>query len=87
MPQKRKSTEEEEDSEVEDMEEEDGEVDESGDEEGNAMAPPSKKHKGNEEADVGIVEKITLENFMNHKHLELTFGPKINFIVGVNGSM
>jgi len=46
-------------------------------------------HFGNErdaEAEAGIIEKIRLENFMCHRHLELSFGPNINFIVGVNGS-
>jgi len=38
------------------------------------------------EAEVGILEKIRVENFMCHDHLELTFGPNVNFIVGVNGS-
>jgi hypothetical protein len=38
------------------------------------------------EAEVGIIEEITLINFMCHKHLNLKFGPNINFIVGQNGS-
>ncbi len=38
------------------------------------------------QAEVGIVEEITLQNFMCHKHLNLQFGPNINFIVGPNGS-
>jgi len=37
-------------------------------------------------AQVGIIEKIKLENFMCHQHLELKLGPNINFIIGVNGS-
>jgi len=38
------------------------------------------------EAEAGIIEKIVLENFMCHSHLEIYFGPKVNFIVGLNGS-
>ena len=36
---------------------------------------------------IGIIEMITLQNFMCHGHLELRFGPNINFIIGSNGSM
>lgn len=39
------------------------------------------------ESDAGIVERITLKNFMCHSHLgPFTFGPNVNFIVGNNGS-
>jgi recombinational DNA repair ATPase RecF len=38
------------------------------------------------EAEVGIIEEITLQNFMCHKHLSMRFGPNVNFIVGHNGS-
>jgi hypothetical protein len=38
------------------------------------------------EAEVGVIEKIKLENFMCHRHLELKLGPNINFIIGQNGS-
>ncbi|KAK5852944.1 hypothetical protein PBY51_006775 [Eleginops maclovinus] len=38
-------------------------------------------------SDAGIVESITLKNFMCHSHLgPFTFGPNVNFIVGNNGS-
>lgn len=40
-----------------------------------------------DEAEVGIVEKIEVINFMCHKHLEISFCPHINFIVGRNGSL
>eukprot|EP00795_Rhopilema_esculentum_P017575 gene17575-9207_t len=38
------------------------------------------------EAEVGIIERITLQNFMCHKFLEINFGPNVNFIIGKNGS-
>src|SRR5690349_7430022 len=38
------------------------------------------------EADVGIIEEITLHNFMCHKNLNIKLGPHINFIVVQNGS-
>lgn len=38
-------------------------------------------------SDAGIVESITLKNFMCHSHLgPFTFGSNVNFIVGNNGS-
>ncbi|KAJ3284583.1 Structural maintenance of chromosomes protein 6 [Borealophlyctis nickersoniae] len=37
-------------------------------------------------ADVGTVESVEMVNFMCHKYLQLDFGPKINFIIGNNGS-
>lgn len=37
--------------------------------------------------DVGIIESITLKNFMCHAHLgPFAFGPNVNFVVGNNGS-
>ncbi|XP_071773846.1 structural maintenance of chromosomes protein 6 isoform X1 [Centroberyx gerrardi] len=40
-----------------------------------------------EEGDVGIVESITLKNFMCHSLLgPFTFGSNVNFVVGNNGS-
>ncbi|XP_022314343.2 structural maintenance of chromosomes protein 6-like isoform X1 [Crassostrea virginica] len=38
------------------------------------------------EADIGIVEKICLKNFMCHSRLDVSLGPHVNFIVGRNGS-
>ncbi|KAL3052488.1 hypothetical protein OYC64_005102 [Pagothenia borchgrevinki] len=38
-------------------------------------------------SDAGIVESITLKNFMCHSHLgPFTFGSNVNFVVGNNGS-
>nr|QIC49993.1 structural maintenance of chromosomes protein 6 [Actinia equina] len=38
------------------------------------------------EAEVGIIEKITLINFMCHTMLEVPFGSNVNFVIGRNGS-
>ncbi|XP_048256019.1 structural maintenance of chromosomes protein 6-like isoform X1 [Haliotis rufescens] len=38
------------------------------------------------EAEVGIIEKISVKNFMCHTRLDVNFGPHVNFIVGRNGS-
>lgn len=38
------------------------------------------------EAEVGIIEKITLVNFMCHTMLEVPLGANVNFIIGQNGS-
>ncbi|KAG9290012.1 hypothetical protein G9A89_010318 [Geosiphon pyriformis] len=37
-------------------------------------------------AESGVMESIELVNFMCHKFLKVNFGPKINFIIGHNGS-
>ncbi|XP_022686696.1 structural maintenance of chromosomes protein 6-like isoform X1 [Varroa jacobsoni] len=34
----------------------------------------------------GVIERISLKNFMCHSHLEFAFAPRVNFIVGRNGS-
>lgn len=37
--------------------------------------------------DIGVIENITLKNFMNHNLFgPFSFGPNVNFIVGNNGS-
>ena len=38
------------------------------------------------EAEVGVIEKITLINFMCHKRLDISLCPNVNFILGRNGS-
>ncbi|CAH1773617.1 unnamed protein product [Owenia fusiformis] len=38
------------------------------------------------EAEYGIVENISLKNFMCHTKLDFTFGPQVNFVIGRNGS-
>ncbi|KAH8072267.1 P-loop containing nucleoside triphosphate hydrolase protein [Cristinia sonorae] len=37
-------------------------------------------------AEMGIIEKLEMHQFMCHKYLTFTFGPQINFIIGHNGS-
>lgn len=37
-------------------------------------------------AKAGIIEKISLKNFMCHDSFELELGPQLNFIIGRNGS-
>ncbi|KAI8975013.1 hypothetical protein BDB01DRAFT_383344 [Pilobolus umbonatus] len=34
----------------------------------------------------GTIEQMELINFMCHAHLKVDFGPKINFVIGHNGS-
>lgn len=34
-------------------------------------------------AQTGIINKIEVHNFLCHEHLEVEFGPQINFIIGV----
>lgn len=63
------------------MQQEDGES-----EDDNEAAEMPEQRQRSEEGEAGIIEKIKLENFMCHRHLELKLGPNINFIIGVNGS-
>ena len=37
-------------------------------------------------ADVGVIEKLMLVNFMCHKRLDIILSPNVNFILGRNGS-
>lgn len=36
--------------------------------------------------EIGHIKSITLQNFMCHANFHLDFGPRVNFIVGQNGS-
>ena len=65
------------DSEDEDQEQD---LDSSDDEEMATQSRSASERRG------GTVEEIILENFMCHKHLKTTLGPKINFLTGPNGS-
>ena len=38
------------------------------------------------EAEVGILRRVVVKNFMCHRYLEVNFGPNMNFITGLNGS-
>jgi hypothetical protein len=65
---------------IEDLMEDLAEEEESG-------TQPSQALTGDEDKfQVGVIEKMTLVNFMCHRHLTVSFGPNVNFIVGRNGS-
>ncbi|KAL5021926.1 hypothetical protein ScPMuIL_001081, partial [Solemya velum] len=49
-----------------------------------SQAPDFETHR--KEAETGIVESVSLKNFMCHSRLDVTLGPHVNFIVGRNGS-
>lgn len=34
----------------------------------------------------GTIARVEVVNFMCHKYLKVDFGPKINFVIGHNGS-
>ena len=36
--------------------------------------------------DCGTIESVQLFNFMCHDHFEITFNPRVNFVIGKNGS-
>lgn len=61
--------------------------------------PPKRSNMGNasislmgrssdiyETLDMGVIEKVSLKNFMCHTQLTMTFASNVNFIVGKNGS-
>lgn len=37
-------------------------------------------------ATMGVIERVDMINFMCHRHLSIPLGPRINFIIGHNGS-
>ncbi|GMF48539.1 unnamed protein product [Phytophthora fragariaefolia] len=39
-----------------------------------------------DESEMGVIEEIYCENFMCHRKLRVTLGPRVNFITGENGS-
>lgn len=45
-----------------------------------------KRRNPDDLATAGVVKEITLVNFMCHENLTVTFGERINFVVGHNGS-
>ncbi|CAJ0843641.1 16359_t:CDS:10, partial [Entrophospora sp. SA101] len=45
-----------------------------------------KKKSAGATAESGVIDSIELINFMCHKFLKVSFGPKINFVTGHNGS-
>ena len=41
---------------------------------------------GEDYAQVGVIEKVTVQNFLCHRFLEIAFGLNVNFVNGANGS-
>ncbi|KAM9995704.1 hypothetical protein ACTFIY_001895 [Dictyostelium cf. discoideum] len=85
----------------EDDEEDDEDVDSSGSDSGSsdddeddgnsedereAVRREQQLKSGVTEPEAGIIESITLENFMCHRHFKLDFCSNVNFIAGENGS-
>ncbi|WWD18585.1 hypothetical protein CI109_103038 [Kwoniella shandongensis] len=70
-------------------EEDDFEEPEYGDEDLVAAYEAAKAHQkgyAGSVADAGVLKSISLVDFMCHRHLTVEFGPKMNFLVGHNGS-
>lgn len=38
------------------------------------------------EADVGVIDKVVLINFMCHRRLDIALSANVNFVLGRNGS-
>ena len=58
------------------------------------MANPTPAHNYNfchphvhtQIGEVGVIEKVQLNNFMCHSRMVVTFSPNVNFVLGRNGS-
>ena len=51
------------------------------------MVRKSMEHQAeNKASDSGIIEEVSMRNFMCHSRLTIPLGPLINFIIGHNGS-
>ncbi|UZJ52289.1 hypothetical protein CBS101457_001609 [Exobasidium rhododendri] len=74
------------DGSIEDEEMMGDEVDELVDEEDQSIYDMSRSNGGGMEAEMGVIEKISLTNFMCHDRLEVRLGSKLNFVIGHNGS-
>ncbi|KAI8874481.1 P-loop containing nucleoside triphosphate hydrolase protein [Ramicandelaber brevisporus] len=51
-----------------------------------SRAPSQHSTQTISEAEMGVIESIELIDFMCHRHLKVEFGPRINFVIGRNGS-
>ncbi|EST06671.1 RecF/RecN/SMC, N-terminal [Kalmanozyma brasiliensis GHG001] len=77
----------EEDHEEEEASEEEGTDEEEEDEiDSQAEEDARRAEAGQGTAQSGIVDKIELRNFMCHANFTIEFGPKLNFVMGRNGS-
>ncbi|XP_054719287.1 structural maintenance of chromosomes protein 6-like [Uloborus diversus] len=52
----------------------------------NGQQASKRKKYFEEPGDLGIIESVSLRNFMCHENLKFDFDPHMNFIVGLNGS-
>jgi hypothetical protein len=46
---------------------------------------PVRSSDTNKVAQCGILKRMTLKNFLNHRHFDIQFNPNVNFISGANG--
>ncbi|KAK6188575.1 hypothetical protein SNE40_004723 [Patella caerulea] len=52
----------------------------------NSQNPDFQPQTELKEGEVGIIEKVSVKNFMCHSRLDVSLGPHVNFVVGRNGS-